>query len=153
MKLAACTPRPHGISAWSPLFDMDRLFGQFFERPSSGGESSSLNSWNPPLDVSETETEVVIRSEVPGVSPEELEITVDGDVLTLAGEKKSQTEDKDTDRYYVERRFGSFRRQLQLPSSVNSEKVSADYKDGVLTVTLAKKETAVPKKIAVNGKT
>ena len=151
MKLAKQKNGSHNVSPWSPLFDVDQLFHQFFDHPSSGSDAP-LSKWNPPLDLSETDQDVIIRSEIPGVKPDELEITVDGDLLTLAGEKKSETEEKDANHYYVERRFGSFCRQLELPSSVDSENVTADYRDGVLTITVPKKETAVPKKIKVKGK-
>lgn len=151
MKLAQRKNGSYSVSPWSPLFDVDHFFDRFFDAPCGEGEPSSTKL-NPPLDLSETDREVIIRSEIPGVSPDELEITVDGDVLTLTGEKKRETKAKDVNHYYVERQFGSFHRQLQLPSSVDPESVTADYKDGVLTLTAPKKETATPKKITIKSK-
>ena len=121
----------------SPLFEADKFFDSFFGRPWST-DADETTSWVPAVDVTETEKSYLIRSEVPGVDPKEISITVDNGILTLTGEKKETTEQKDEDKniHRVERRFGSFQRSFKLPTSVDPEKVTADYKNGVLTLTI-----------------
>jgi len=133
--------------------EMDRLFDRFF-----GGAwdmtrelSSSWTNWMPAIDVSETESEVVVRAEVAGVDPKGIDVSLSGQTLTISGEKKESSETKDENCYRTERRFGSFRRVLQLPTSVDVEKVSAEHKNGVLTVHLRKLPGTQPKKIPVRS--
>lgn len=131
--------------------EMDRLFDRMLRVPWAGfdGLSDSMGDWNPSLEVTETGNEVVVRAEVPGVSANDLDVSVSGNMLTLSGEKKESTEDKREGYHRTERRFGSFRRSVQLPFSVESEKVSAEHKDGVLTIRLSKCEDAQSKRIKV----
>ena len=135
------------------LWEADKFFDSFFGRPWSYG-ADDATSWVPPVDVTETDKSILVRSEVPGVDPKEISITVDNGILTLTGEKKETTEHKDeeTNTHRVERRFGSFQRSFKLPTSVDPEKVTADYGNGVLTVTILKKEQAVAKQIPVSVK-
>lgn len=131
--------------------ELDRLFDRMLRNPWAGfnGLTESIGAWNPSLDVTETENEVVVRAEVPGVSAGDLDVRVSANTLTLSGEKKDSTEDKREGYYRTERRYGSFRRSIQLPSSVDSEKVSAEHKDGVLTIRLQKSESVQSKRIKV----
>jgi len=133
--------------------EMDRLFDRFFGGAWDLAREGSFpwNEWMPSLDVSETDTEVVVRAEVAGVDPKGIEVSLSGQTLTIAGEKKESTETKSENHYRSERRFGSFRRSLQLPAAVDSEKVSAEHKNGVLTVRLKKLQSAQPKKIQVRS--
>jgi HSP20 family protein len=101
------------------------------------------------LDVSENDTHVTVRAEVPGVDPNELEITVTGDRLTVAGEKKETVEKKDQDNSYRESRYGSFSRTVRLPASVDSQHVTAEHANGVVAITLKKTPAATAKKIPV----
>jgi HSP20 family molecular chaperone IbpA len=101
------------------------------------------------IDVRETAEEVVVRAEVPGIDPKELDIQLVGDVLTLSGEKKDEREDNEHGYAYSERRYGSFRRTLRLATPVDAEKVNAEHKNGVLTITLTKAESSRPRRIPV----
>ena len=105
----------------------------------------------PAIDVSETDTEVVVRAEVAGVDPRGIDVSLSGQTLTIGGEKKESTETQGENWYRSERRFGSFRRTLQLPAPVDTEKVSAEHKNGVLTVRLKKLQSALPKRIPVRS--
>jgi HSP20 family protein len=133
--------------------EMDRLFDSFFHEPFAwphpGGGGVEL--WNPALDVSETDQEVVVRAEMPGLDPEDLNINVVGNSLVLSGEKKEEQEHKGEGYWHAERRFGAFRREVPLPRGVDAEKVSADYAKGVLTVHLAKSPDAAPKRVPVKA--
>jgi HSP20 family protein len=131
--------------------EVNRLFDSFLREP-FGALSDSFNSWgrwSPALDVSQSDTAVTVRAEVPGVDPSDIDITVTGDRLTIAGEKKETVEKKDQDAFHRESRFGSFSRSLQLPTSVDPQQVTAEYANGVLTVTLKKTPAATAKKIPV----
>jgi HSP20 family protein len=135
--------------------EMNRLFDSFLREPFgtlSDSLSDSLSNWgrwSPSLDISENETTVTVRAELPGVDPQEIEITVTGDRLSIAGEKKETVEKKDQDVHQRESRYGSFSRTLQLPAGVDSQQVTAGYANGVLTVTLQKTPAATAKKIPV----
>jgi HSP20 family protein len=144
-----------GTSRESPLAEIrtevNRLFDSFLREP-FGSLSDSFNSWgrwSPALDVSQSDTTVTVRAELPGVDPNEIEITVTGERLTIAGEKKETVEKKDQDAFHRESRFGAFTRTLQLPTSVDPQQVTAEYANGVLTVTLKKTPAATAKKIPV----
>jgi HSP20 family protein len=132
---------------------MDQLFERFFGRTWDVMESGfgAMTAWAPSLDVSETDTEITVRAEVPGIDPKDLEITVSGQMLTLAGEKKETAEHRGENVYRSERRFGSFRRSVQLPTPVDTEKVTAEHKNGVLLIRLQKDQKAVAKRIPVKS--
>ncbi|HET8771666.1 MAG TPA: Hsp20/alpha crystallin family protein [Gemmatimonadaceae bacterium] len=135
-------------TALTPLFslrrEMDRLFDDTF-----GRAATNSTSWTPAVDVREEKDAFVFQLELPGVSPEAVEVTADGGVLSVSGEKKSE-EQRDEDRWHiVERVSGSFRRTFQLPQNVTEEKIDATFEDGVLTVRVPKAEQPKPKKIEV----
>ncbi len=133
--------------------EMDRLFQSFFETPlAGGGQAWGLSAWGPPLDVEETDKDILVRAEIPGVKAEELDLSISGNALVISGEKKENAEKKEKGYVYQERRFGSFRREVPLPSAVDADNVEAQYKDGVLHVTLHKAQEALPKKIQVKVK-
>jgi len=109
------------------------------------------NSWVPPVDIYQTgEHELVLKAELPDLSREEIDITVENFVLTLKGEKKLATEVKEEQFHHIERSYGSFSRSFSLPRTVDATKVSADYKNGVLTVRLPLREEAKPRQIKVD---
>jgi HSP20 family protein len=117
--------------------EMDRMFDRFFD----GLPASTGNAWQgiaPAVDIDETDKEMVITAELPGVSDKDVEVNLAGDVLTIKGEKKSEKEHKNGDSTYVERRFGSFARSVRLPFDVKDGQVDARFKDGVLTISLPK---------------
>lgn len=129
--------------------EMDRVFDRFthgfWSEP-----FGSFATYVPSIDVAETENEITVRAEVPGVDPKDLNITLSGQMLTISGEKKESTEKKGENFYHSERRFGSFRRTLQLPVPVNQDKMTAEHKNGVVQIRLQKEPSAVPKRIPVN---
>jgi HSP20 family protein len=135
--------------------EMERTFDRFFIEPfgivGMGAEPKSLRSagWMPALDVSETDVEVTVRAEVPGIPAKDLDISVTGRTLTIAGEKEEQQEKEDQDFYQCECRFGSFRRVIDLPDTVDADKVTAESDNGVVTIHIAKKPSAKPKQIEV----
>ena len=132
---------------------MDRLFEESFLRPGffGAGESGAAML---PVDMYENENEVVVKAAVPGVKPEEIEVTVTGDLLTIKGEFKSESEQRDEKRNWhrQERRFGSFSRQVTLPAGVNTDACQADFEDGVLTLKLPKAEEARVKRVTIQSK-
>lgn len=129
--------------------EMDRMFDRFFGGDWPIARMGGFGNWLPTLDVAETDKDITVRAEVPGLDPEDLDISVTGQVLTISGEKKESSEKKDENFYHSERRFGSFRRSVTLPVSVDAEKVSAKHKNGVVTIVLPKLESERPKRIPV----
>ncbi|UCG13243.1 MAG: Hsp20/alpha crystallin family protein [Deltaproteobacteria bacterium] len=107
--------------------------------------------WVPAFDVSETESEIIVRAELPGMDVADIDITLTDGLLTLKGEKKQEKEDERENYHRLERRYGSFSRTLALPKVVKAEAIDASYKDGVLTVTLPKGDEHKPKKIEVKS--
>jgi HSP20 family protein len=138
-----------GLPAYGGMrTDLDRFVQNFFQDafsnlPWAGG------SWNMPLDVEEGDKEINVRVEIPGVSPEELNLSISDNTLVIAGEKKQSEEKRQSGYLFQERRFGSFRREVPLPSKVDAEDVQAEYKDGVLHVHLKKSQEALPKRIEI----
>lgn len=132
---------------------MDRLFEESFLRPGFFGAAESGAAMLP-MDMYETENEVVVKAAVPGVKPEDIEVTVTGDLLTIKGEFKTETDEKDEKRAWhrQERRYGSFSRQVTLPAGVNTEACQADFENGVLTLTLPKAEEAKVKRVQIQSK-
>ncbi len=130
--------------------EMDTLFNRFFG-PDWGFEPLRTGYWLPALDIAERENELLVKVELPGMKVEDFDIQVQGNILTISGEKKESKEDKDENYYHAERRYGSFRREVTLSSEVDVEHINAEYKDGVLTVRLPKTEQSKPKKISVKS--
>jgi HSP20 family protein len=117
--------------------DMDRLFDRFL---GGWGEPGGLLGDPLRLDVSETDEEIRVRAEVPGIDPEDIDIQLSGDLLTLSGEKKSEAEENGTC-HYSERCYGSFRRTLRLGTPVEPDRIHAEHRNGVVTIRLAKAES------------
>jgi|SRR5581483_3120394 len=108
-------------------------------------------AWMPPVDIYTTgENEIVLKAEIPGMKKEDIDITVENFTLTIRGEKKTEQEVKDDQFHRVERSYGAFTRSFALPQTVDANKVEADYRDGVLTIKLPRREDAKPKQIKVN---
>jgi len=127
---------------------MDDLFEGFFrglDRP-----SANYTAW-PALDVAEQDEALVVRAEVPGCSPEDIEISVSGNTLTISGQKKERKEEKDKGFYHVESVSGKFRREVNLPTDVDNSKVEATYKNGVLSIHLPKAEISKAVKVQVKN--
>jgi HSP20 family protein len=145
-----------GITPWSPfreLEEMERRFDEMFGRsllPSIWRRlPAEQMAWAPNIDVFEKDDKFVVKAEVPGMKEDDIHVSVEGDMLTIRGEKKAESEVKEEDYYRCERSYGSFLRSVALPSTVDTSKIEADYEDGVLEVTLSKKPEVKPKKVAV----
>jgi HSP20 family protein len=126
---------------------VNRLFGNVLEH---SGEESNLTSWAPAVDIYETEHELVVKADLPEVDPKELDIRVENNLLTIRGERKFEKKVTEENYLRVERAYGSFSRSFSLANTVNSEAIKADYQNGVLTLTIPKREEAKPKQIKVN---
>ena len=140
------------LSTWTPLDrlaslrdEMNRLFD--FSWPSR--DSGLFSGWSPALDLYQNNDNVVVRVELPGMRKEDIEISLQDGMLTISGERNSETAEGDKAER-TERYVGKFRRSISLPTQVDASKVTATYRDGILTVTLPKAEEAKPKQIQVN---
>ncbi len=149
----------NNLIRWQPMSDlvslrdaMDRLFEDSVV--SFRNWPATLAVAEPTLDVYETGNDVVVKAALPGLKPEDVEITLTGDVLTIAGETKEESEQKDKNYIRRERRYGSFSRTVTLPDGLTTDKAEAKFENGVLTLTIPKSEEVKPKKIQVktNGK-
>jgi len=128
--------------------EMDDLFGGFFrgfDTPFAG-----YKAW-PAIDVAEEEDTILVRAEVPGCKADDINISVHDNVLTISGEKKLSEEKKEKGYYHVESSYGSFKRELTLPTDVDQSKIDATCKNGVLSVILPKVEKAKPIKVKIKG--
>ncbi|MBI2528369.1 MAG: Hsp20/alpha crystallin family protein [Candidatus Rokubacteria bacterium] len=116
--------------------EMERFFDRFgdWEFP----ELRPFGDWAPSLDVSETKEAFVVKAEIPGIEPKEIQVSLDNQMLTLKGEKKHEKEEKEEQFYRMERAYGAFARSVRLPAPVDGSKVTAAFKNGLLTVTLPK---------------
>ena len=144
------------ITRWDPYRDLatlqNRVNRLFQESPPAAAKTSLDHSgaFVPPVDVYEDEQGLRLKLEVPGIDEKDLDVRVENNVLSIRGERKFEKEEKEENFHRIERRYGSFSRTFTLPTTVDTEKVSADYKNGVLTLQLVKKAEAKPKQIKVN---
>ena len=120
--------------------EMDRLFDRFLEL--KWDEFAPLGEWAPSMDVSETKDAVVVKAEVPGMESKDIAIALQEQLLTIKGEKKQEKEEKDERHHRIERSYGAFTRSIRLPVGVDGSKVTAAFKNGLLTVTLPKTAAA-----------
>ena len=142
------------LTPWRPFEferirrEMDRPWDSFLEgRPMRRAEEG--REWLPSLDVSETKNDLVIKAELPGMDPKDIDISLSNGLLTITGEKKQEKEEKDENYHLIERSYGSFTRSVRLPREVQSDKITASFKNGVLRVTLPKSEEAKKKEIKI----
>ncbi|RLC94516.1 MAG: Hsp20/alpha crystallin family protein [Chloroflexi bacterium] len=131
---------------------MDRLFEDSFVRPTRFWPDFGRGEWTLDLDMYQTPNEVVVKAALPGVKPDEVDISITGDTLTIKGEHKEEQEVKEEDYFRRERRYGTFSRSIQIPVPVKSDKADAVFENGVLTLTLPKLEEVKPKQIKVKAK-
>jgi HSP20 family protein len=148
------------IVRWEPFRDllslqdrMNRLFHESYRGAAPGAaneEDWALGgSWAPAVDIYEQEGNIVLKAELPGIDSKDVDIRLENNVLTLRGERKLDEEVKRDNYHRVERAYGTFTRSFTLPTVVDQEKIKAEYKDGVLRVTLPKREEAKPKQISI----
>lgn len=147
------------IVRWEPFRDlmglqdrMNRLFDESFRGIQRGGEDdwSLGGSWAPLVDIYEHEGNIVLKAELPGLQPKDVDVRVENNLLTLRGQRQFSDEVKREHYHRVERAYGSFSRSFTLPSVVDTDKIRAEFKDGVLRLTLPKREEAKPKQIAID---
>ena len=126
---------------------INRIFGDVMGRT---GEESNLTPWAPAVDIYETEHELVVKADLPDVNPQDLDIRVENNILTIRGERKFENKVKEENYLRVESAYGSFSRSFSLANSVKLDAIKADYQNGVLTLSIPKREEAKPKQIKVN---
>lgn len=126
--------------------ELDRLFDGFFPRTTN---DENVSSWSPRADLQDSDEAYIVELDVPGLTKDDININFHEGVLTVSGERKSETKDEGTDFVRVERRFGHFYRSFTLPKQVQDDAILANYKDGVLKITVPKTEELQPRKIEV----
>jgi HSP20 family protein len=129
-----------------------RFFEGFDPFPTFGGENWSLGVWAPACDIYENNNEIVVKVELPEVKMEDVRVSIENNILTIHGERKFSEETMKENYHRVERNYGEFTRSFMLPGFVDMNKVNAEFKDGILRVTLAKREEAKPKYVEVKVK-
>jgi HSP20 family protein len=125
---------------------INRIFG---EGVGHTGMESNLTPWAPAVDIYETENELVVKADLPDVNPQNLDIRVENNILTIRGERKFESKVNEDNYLRIERAYGSFSRSFSLANSVKTDAIKADYQNGVLTLSLPKREEAKPKQIKV----
>ncbi|MBI3616889.1 MAG: Hsp20/alpha crystallin family protein [Candidatus Omnitrophica bacterium] len=126
------------------------MFNVTLHRPGEKGNGGAL--WAPAVDIIDEKDDIRVRADLPGMKKEDIEVSVNNDTLSIKGEKKEEKEIKEKDYVRSERYYGAFQRSFTLPAGVDPQKVNAAYKDGVLEITLPKREDAKPKQIKVDIK-
>ena len=130
--------------------EMDDLFNRIF------GETSlskiGLGKWQPLVDISETDTDIIIKAELPGIDAKDVDVSITGDRLTIKGEKQQEKEEKEENRYRSERYYGTYERVINLPASIVENKTEATFDKGILTITLPKVEKIKKKKVKIRVK-
>jgi HSP20 family protein len=142
---------------WDPFRELEdmsnrlnRVFGRPLARLEPNSEMLTMVDWTPSADISETDTAYVIKAEIPGVNKEDVKVTLENGMLTIQGERKMEKEEKGKKFHRIERSYGSFMRSFRVPDDADESAVKAEFKDGVLNVTLTKSAKAKPKAINVS---
>ncbi len=142
---------------WDPVKELEevsnrlnRLFGRSQAKTESVSDILPLNDWTPSTDISETDTAYLIKAEIPGVSKEDVKVSLQDGMLTIKGERRHETEENDKKFHRVERSYGRFVRSFRMPDDVDESAVKAEFKDGMLNVTLTKSGKAKPKSIEIS---
>ena len=138
---------------WSPFRDMSILQNQmnrlFEDALHSWPTDTEASAWSPAADIYETDNDLVVHADVPGIDPKQIDIRVENNVLTIRGERRFEAKVERENFHRVERSYGTFARSFTLAAAVDSEKIQANYKNGVLSITLPKAEQAKPKRIQI----
>ena len=147
------------ITRWDPFRDLSVLqdrMNRLFDDVSGGrgwrtDEPSATTTWSPSVDIFETEGEIVVKAELPGIDRKDITLNLEKNVLTVKGERRFEKETKEENYHRIERSYGAFSRAFSLPATVDEEKIKADYRDGILKIVLPKKEQAKAKQISIQG--
>ena len=143
------------VVRWDPFRELGMLqdrMNRLFDDTGRGwraDEPAATTSWSPSVDIFETEGEIIVKAELPGLERKDIVLHLENNVLTLRGERKFEKETKEENYHRIERSYGNFSRSFSIPATVDDEKIRADYKDGVLKIALPKKEQAKPKQIKI----
>ena len=143
------------LMRWDPFRDLNILqerMNRLFEdagRGYRGDEPAATTTWSPAVDIFETDGDIVVKAELPGMDRKDISLNLENNVLTLRGERRFEKETKEENYHRIERSYGGFSRSFSIPTTVDEEKIRADYKDGVLKIVLPKKEQAKPKQIRI----
>ena len=129
--------------------EVNRVFSGSFNR--SGETGLGRGAWNPSVDIFENKDQIVLEAELPGISPEDVNISIENNVLTIHGERRFEKKDDGDNFHRVERSYGSFTRSFTLPPTVSSEDVNANFDNGILRLELAKREEAKPRRIEIKA--
>ena len=148
--------RYRGRGFYDPLSEMNRLFGEMFGGPArrqgTGQEQQQVTGWAPAIDVVQRDEDLVVRAEIPGARPEDVDITVQDGVLTISGKLEEEREEERQGYLVRERRSGTFRRSLQLPQDVDEDQINARFENGILEITIPGAAAGrEPKRIQVEG--
>lgn len=142
---------------WDPFRELEdvsnhlnRIFGRFPARTESGREVLTMADWMPTVDISETDTAYLIKGEIPGVNKEDVKITIEDGMITMRGERKQEKEEKNKKFHRIERSYGSFYRSFRLPDDVDESAVKAEFKDGMINVTLPKSAKSQSRSVDVS---
>lgn len=142
------------ITKYNPMRDLmglsERLNRMFEDMGGFRGENEITGSWVPAVDVYESEHAIEIKADLPGMTEKDIDITVENNTLTIKGERRFENDEKKDHYHRIERQYGSFYRSFQLPNTVDVTKVKANFKSGILELTLPKREETKPKKIEIN---
>jgi len=144
------------ITRWDPFRDLSLLqdrMNRLFDDAGRGWrpeEPSATTTWSPAVDIFETENEIMVQAELPGVDRKDLTLNLENNVLTLKGERRFEKETKQENYHRIERSYGAFSRAFSIPAIVDEEKIRADYKEGILKIALPKKEQVKPKQIKID---
>ena len=145
------------VIQWDPFRDLNTLqdrMNRLFEEANRGWKSDEgpgTTAWSPAVDIFETEDEIIVKAEVPGMGRKDIDLSLENNVLTLKGDRRFQKETKEENYHRIERSYGSFTRSFSIPAMVNEDKIRADYNDGVLSISLPKKERAQAKQIKITA--
>lgn len=137
---------------WDPFREFNMLPGRLGDfLPKDWETAMSTTAWNPSVDIFENDNDVVVKVELPGMDPKNIDVRLENNVLMLKGERRFERETKEENYHRVEREYGTFSRAFSLPTAVKEEKVNAEYKDGILKIVLPKKEEVKPKAIKIEA--
>jgi len=143
------------ISRWDPFRDLSVLqerMNRLFNDAGHGwrtDEPAATTTWSPAVDIYETEGEIVVKAELPGIERKDIALHLENNVLTLRGERRFEKETKEENYHRIERAYGDFSRAFSIPATVDEERIRADYRDGILRIALPKKDQAKPKQIKI----
>lgn len=144
------------LTRWDPFREMEDMLGRYARAvtvpPTGNQEVVATGDWAPRVDIAETDTEFIIKAEIPDVKKEDVKVTVDNGILTIRGERKQEKEEKNKKFHRVERFYGSFTRSFTLPDNVDESKIDASFKDGMLNLIVPKTEKTKPKALDVKIK-